>query len=160
MSVGRGEGDFCEDGGVREEEEEEGEEEDGEGEEEEEEEEDGEGEEEEGEEEDGEGEEEEESEGEIEVLPGVSVSRKRKRKKKQKRTRKIRSEKEKQSLLKREEVDITAVMHTVIEISLTILYITVEPPNNGHFGDEHFVNCSEVVPSLEVEIHGQYIGMG
>ena len=27
---------------------------------------------------------------------------------------------------------------------------TVEPPNNGHGGDEHFVNCLEVVPSLEV----------
>ena len=28
--------------------------------------------------------------------------------------------------------------------------ITVEPPNNGHGGDEHFVRCSEVVPSSEV----------
>ena len=27
---------------------------------------------------------------------------------------------------------------------------TVEPPNNGHFGDKHFVHCSEVVPFLEV----------
>ena len=27
---------------------------------------------------------------------------------------------------------------------------TVEPPNNGHGGDEHFVHCSEVVPSSEV----------
>ena len=32
---------------------------------------------------------------------------------------------------------------------------TVEPPNNGHGGDEHFVHCSEVVPSLEVEMYGQ-----
>ena len=24
---------------------------------------------------------------------------------------------------------------------------TVEPPNNGHVGDEHFVHCLEVVPS-------------
>ena len=24
---------------------------------------------------------------------------------------------------------------------------TVEPLNNGHFGDECFVHCSEVVPS-------------
>ena len=31
---------------------------------------------------------------------------------------------------------------------------TVEPPNNGHFGDEHFVHCSEVVPSSEVEMYG------
>ena len=27
---------------------------------------------------------------------------------------------------------------------------TVEPPNNGHGGDEHFVHSSEVVPSSEV----------
>ena len=31
----------------------------------------------------------------------------------------------------------------------TLTY-TVEPPNNGHGGDEHFVHCSEVVPSSEV----------
>ena len=31
---------------------------------------------------------------------------------------------------------------------------TVEPPNNGHVGDEHFVHCSEVVPSSEVEMYG------
>ena len=29
---------------------------------------------------------------------------------------------------------------------------TVEPPNNGHIRDECFVHCSEVVPSLEVEM--------
>ena len=29
---------------------------------------------------------------------------------------------------------------------------TVEPLTNGHFGDEYFVHCSEVVPSSEVEI--------
>ena len=28
----------------------------------------------------------------------------------------------------------------------------VEPLNNGHIGDEHFVHCSEVVP-LEVEMY-------
>ena len=33
----------------------------------------------------------------------------------------------------------------------------VEPPNNGHVGDECFVHCSEVVPSSEVEM---YIGRG
>ena len=33
---------------------------------------------------------------------------------------------------------------------------TVEPLNNGHVGDEHFVHCSEVVPSSEVEMYGQY----
>ena len=32
---------------------------------------------------------------------------------------------------------------------------TVEPPNNGHIGDEHFVHCSDVVPSSEVEMYGQ-----
>ena len=26
----------------------------------------------------------------------------------------------------------------------------MEPPNNGHGGDEHFVHSSEVVPSSEV----------
>ena len=29
---------------------------------------------------------------------------------------------------------------------------TVEPPNNGHFWDEHFVHCSDVVPPSEVEV--------
>ena len=33
----------------------------------------------------------------------------------------------------------------------------MELPNNGHIGDEHFVHCSEAVPSLEVEM---YIGAG
>ena len=28
----------------------------------------------------------------------------------------------------------------------------MEPLNNGQFGDEHFVHCSEVVPSSEVEM--------
>ena len=37
---------------------------------------------------------------------------------------------------------------------------TVEPPNNGHVGDEHSVHWSEVVPSSEVEMYGQYIGRG
>ena len=32
---------------------------------------------------------------------------------------------------------------------------TVEPLNNGHVGDEHFVHCSEVVPLSEVEMYGQ-----
>ena len=36
----------------------------------------------------------------------------------------------------------------------------MEPPNNGHIGDEHFVHCSEVVTSSEVEMYGQYIGRG
>ena len=37
---------------------------------------------------------------------------------------------------------------------------TVEPPNNGHVGDEHFVHCSEVVPSSEVEMYGQLMEGG
>ena len=36
----------------------------------------------------------------------------------------------------------------LIEVNVT----TVEPPNNGHVGDECFVHCSEVVPSLEVTV--------
>ena len=37
---------------------------------------------------------------------------------------------------------------------------TMEPLNNGHGGDEHFVHCSEVVPSLEVEMYGQLMAGG
>ena len=37
---------------------------------------------------------------------------------------------------------------------------TVEPPNNGHGGDEHFVHCSEVVPLSEVEMYVQLIAGG
>ena len=37
---------------------------------------------------------------------------------------------------------------------------TVEPLSNGHVWDEHFVHCSEIVPSSEVEMYGQYIGRG
>ena len=40
------------------------------------------------------------------------------------------------------------------------LLATVEPPNNGHIGDENFVHCSEVVHSSEVEMYGQYIYRG
>ena len=40
-----------------------------------------------------------------------------------------------------------------------ILY-TVEPLNSGHGEDEHFVHCSEVVPSSEVEMYGQLMGGG
>ena len=36
----------------------------------------------------------------------------------------------------------------------------MEPPNNGHVGDEHFVHCSEVVPSSEVEMYGQLMEGG
>ena len=37
---------------------------------------------------------------------------------------------------------------------------TVEPLNNGHGGDEHFVHCSEVVPLSEVEMYGQLMEGG
>ena len=37
----------------------------------------------------------------------------------------------------------------------------MEPPNNGHvIGDDHFVHCSEVVPSSEVEMYGQLMEGG
>ena len=36
----------------------------------------------------------------------------------------------------------------------------MEPLNNGHGGDEHFVHCSEVVPSSEVEMYGQLMAGG
>ena len=42
----------------------------------------------------------------------------------------------------------------------THYHITVEPLNNGHGGDEHFVHCSEVVPSSEVEMYGQLMAGG
>ena len=29
----------------------------------------------------------------------------------------------------------------------------MEPLNNGHVGDKHFVHCSEVAPSSEVEMY-------
>ena len=38
--------------------------------------------------------------------------------------------------------------------------IIVEPPNNGHIVDEHFVHCSEVIPFSEVEMYGQYLSRG
>ena len=38
--------------------------------------------------------------------------------------------------------------------------LSVEPPNNGHIRDERFIHCSEVIPSSEVEMYGQYIGRG
>ena len=47
---------------------------------------------------------------------------------------------------------------TVLLANSVSLY-TVEPPNN-EIGDEHFIHSSEVVPSLEVEIYGQYKGRG
>ena len=37
---------------------------------------------------------------------------------------------------------------------------TVEPPNNGHVGDECFVHYSEVVPSLEVLSYIQLLAGG
>ena len=40
------------------------------------------------------------------------------------------------------------------------LGIQWNPLNNGHIGDMSFVHCSEVVPSSEVEMYGQYIGRG
>ena len=50
--------------------------------------------------------------------------------------------------------------NTQVSIFHVVCRTTVEPPNNGHIGDEHFVHCSEVVPYSEVEMYGQYIGRG
>ena len=38
--------------------------------------------------------------------------------------------------------------------------MTVEPPNNGQIGDEHFVHCLVVVLSSEVEMYagGKQLG--
>ena len=52
-------------------------------------------------------------------------------------------------------LDITPEISEVIETPVTQLY-TVEPLNNGQVGDERFVHYSEVVPSSEVEMYGQY----
>ena len=40
--------------------------------------------------------------------------------------------------------------NTLLTPAIYGIRFTVEPPNNGHGGDEHFVHCSEVVPSSEV----------
>ena len=40
---------------------------------------------------------------------------------------------------------------------VSVLYGFVCLLNNGHIGDDRFVNCSEVVPSSEI---GQCIGRG
>ena len=32
----------------------------------------------------------------------------------------------------------------------------MELPNSGQVGDKHFVHCSEIVPSSEVEMYGQH----
>ena len=55
----------------------------------------------------------------------------------------------------------TVIMHFSCKLSnypatytckkLSSKVYTVEPPNNGQVGDKHFVHCSEVVPSSEVE---------
>ena len=51
----------------------------------------------------------------------------------------------------------------VLSLFLSTCYLVallVEPPNNGHVGDKHFVHCLDVVPSSEIEMYGQYIGRG
>ena len=50
-------------------------------------------------------------------------------------------------------------LSTIVAIPRNNVY-TVEPPNDGHIGDKHFVHCSVVVPCSEVEMYGQYIGRG
>ena len=46
------------------------------------------------------------------------------------------------------------------KVPCSVTFFYMEPPNNGHVGDEYFVHWSEVVPSSEVEMYGQYIGRG
>ena len=43
---------------------------------------------------------------------------------------------------------------------LLLCVYTVEPPNNGHVGDECFVHYSEVVPSSEVQTCIQLLAVG
>ena len=50
-------------------------------------------------------------------------------------------------------------MHMYIIIHQAMCYHNVWP-NNGQGGDEHFVHCSEVVPSSEVEMYGQLMAGG
>ena len=45
---------------------------------------------------------------------------------------------------------------TSVRYSGAVTEYTVEPPNHGCIRDKHFVHCSEVVPSSEVEIYGQH----
>ena len=52
------------------------------------------------------------------------------------------------------------VRELVVYIHARDVDTTVEPQNNGHIGDKHFVHCSEVVPSSEVEMYGQYRSRG
>ena len=39
-------------------------------------------------------------------------------------------------------------------LDILIVIATVEPLNDGHIGDEHYVHCSEIVPSSEVVMYG------
>ena len=52
------------------------------------------------------------------------------------------------------------VHDSVVKVHVLQTDVQLEPPNNGHVGDEHFVHCSEVVPSSGVEMYVQYIGRG
>ena len=62
-------------------------------------------------------------------------------------------EEEEKPVCERERVSVcVCVCVKVYQVSYT-----VEPPNNGHIGDEYFVHCLEVVPSSEVEM---YVGKG
>ena len=51
-------------------------------------------------------------------------------------------------------------IHPILYIKDHSIAYTVEPPNNGHGGYEHFVHCLEVVPSSEVEMYGQLMAGG
>ena len=51
--------------------------------------------------------------------------------------------------LKYESMHLRREISNCLEFRYIYIY-TVEPLNNGHIGDKHFVHCSEVVPSSEV----------
>ena len=44
--------------------------------------------------------------------------------------------------------------------STSIIHVQWDLRIMGHCGDEHFVHCSEVVPSSEVEMYGQLMAGG
>ena len=54
----------------------------------------------------------------------------------------------------------TAYVLSLTKLASKNIIIVMEPLNNGHVGDEHFVHCSEVVPSSEVEMYGQLMAGG
>ena len=48
-----------------------------------------------------------------------------------------------------EQVSVSVSVCVCVSSSLYVL-CTVEPSNNGHVGDEHFVHCSEVITCMQL----------